>query len=337
MKDTRAGHDGVAQPSERITCTRCGSTDKGVRLALSTYPLIICSDLWHGVAQPESLSVQPSPQPRCDHDPYDICDNCADGESEQGVNVQICPTCGSDDKDCRIGEQPCNDRFHLMKRIGKSSLRKAGHDFSITAKTGQFTVGPEGPFTATTGVASPSAALSADWIEDLIAKYGTTDLIQMPTKALREAYAAYSGSQEPDWHAFYTDSETRRFAAEEKILALEKQLDSGSKPTAPEPHAANNWRMWNEMLMIAQEHARTALNKLGQTEEQIVSLTEQIKAKDEHSEELQKYVVSLTQERDNWKMKCEQLQFAVKHYSGPTTEGVGMQAKPSAAKSERTK
>jgi hypothetical protein len=136
-----------------------------------------------------------------------------------------------------------------------------------------------------------------------------------------EAYAAYSGSQEPDWHAFYTDSETRRFAAEEKILALEKQLDSGSQPTAPEPHAANNWRMWNEMLMIAQEHARTALNKLGQTEEQIVSLTEQIKAKDEHSEELQKYVVSLTQERDNWKMKCEQLQFAVKHYSGPTTEG----------------
>jgi hypothetical protein len=53
-------------------------------------------------------------------------------------------------------------------------------------------------------------------------------------------------------------------------------------------------------------------------------------------EEAGEQIVSLTQERDNWKMKCEQLQFAVKHYSGPTTEGVGMQAKPSAAKSERT-
>jgi hypothetical protein len=91
-------HDGVAQPSERITCTRCGSTDKGVRLALSTYPLIICSDLWHGVAQL-------SPQPRCDHDPYDICDNCADGLCKVLVR-------SGEHHECQGDDAPKSERTH---------------------------------------------------------------------------------------------------------------------------------------------------------------------------------------------------------------------------------
>jgi hypothetical protein len=82
-------------------------------------------------------------------------------------------------------------------------------------------------------VASPSAALSAYrfWMNyENGPKEPNQEWMQFA-----EAYAAHSGSQEPDWHAFYTDSETRRFAAEEKILALEKQLDSGSQPTSALP------------------------------------------------------------------------------------------------------